>query len=123
MKFKPETSTAVLQEDLEEQYRQAIDLGKLRAGESCLFYPKLGYVGCLPYDDLEQIYLRKEQVVARLCCGTADLSPIFVMAVGRDGKTRKTEIRSKEMGQTLLDYVARRAPQVKIGYWKADKDE
>lgn len=120
MKFKLETGGALPQVDLEEEYRQAVDLGRVRAGESCLFYPKFSYVGCLPYGQLRQLYLRKEQVIARLCCGTADMSPIFLMAVGNDGQTRKTEIRSREMGQALLDHVAEHAPQVKIGYWKAD---
>lgn len=118
MKFKSETGNSLPQGDLEEQYRQAVDLGKVRAGEHCLFYPKFSYVGCLPYEELRQVYLRKEEVVTRLCCGTADLSPIFVMVVGTDGQTRKTEIRNKEMGQALLDHVAKCAPHVEIGYRK-----
>ena len=122
MKFKSESGGTLPQGDLEEQYRRAEDLGKIRAGERCLFYPKFTYVGCLPYEELSQLYLRKEEVVARLCCGTADLSPVFVMAVGNDGEIRKTQIRDQQSGQALLDYVAKQAPQVKIGYDKKTQD-
>ena len=118
MKFKADT-LSLSQEQLEEQYRDAVDLGSIRAGEVCLFYPKLGRgTECLPYGKLAQIYLRKEECVTRMCCGAADLSPVFVMAVEEGGKVRKTQIHSQEMGKTLLDYVARKAPHVKIGFTK-----
>lgn len=118
MKFKSELDGAPLQGELERDYKQAVNLGRVRAGEEGLFYPKLGYVACLPYGQLKHLYLRKEEVIARLCCGTADVSPVFVMAVGSDGKTRKTQIRDTEMGKTLLRYVSQRAPGVEIGYHK-----
>lgn len=119
MRFKSETGNS-LPENLEQQYANAVDLGKVKGGETCLFYPKFSYVGCLPYEELAHIYLRKEEVIARLCCGIADVSPIFVMAVDNQGRTYKTEVHSKEMGQSLLDHVAVRAPHVEIGYWKKD---
>lgn len=117
MKFKPNT-LSLTPEQLERQYQNAVDLGSVRAGEVCLFYPKLGQTECLPYENLVQIYLRKEECITRLCCGTADLSPVFVMAVEAGGKVRKTQIRNQDMGKTLLDYVARQAPHVKIGFTK-----
>ena len=118
MKFRSDTGEPLDLEGLEEEFAQAADLGRVRAGERCLFYPGLGSVRCLPYGRIQQLYLRREEAVANMCCGRVDVSPIFVMAVGTDGRTRKTQIRSREMGQTLLDHVARRAPNIKIGFSK-----
>ena len=119
MKFKFHGQAAT-PEELERQYQDAeVDVGSVRAGARCLFYPKWGQAECLFYENLVQIYLRKEECVTRLCCGTADLSPIFLMAVEDSGKIRKTQIHSQDTGKTLLDYVARRAPHVKIGFSKA----
>lgn len=117
MKFKT-GGLSLSPEQLEAQYRDAVDLGRVRGGEVCLFYPKLGGVECLPYEELVQLYLRKEECVARMCCGMADLSPIFVMAVQADGSVRKTQIHSQDMGRVLLDHVAQKAPHVKIGFTK-----
>ena len=121
MKFKPESAAGLPQTDLELQYQKAVDLGKIRAGADCLFYPKFSYVGCLPYEDVAQVYLRKEQVIARLCCGTADLSPVFVMVVGKDGQVYKTEIRDQDSGKAFLEYVSMAAPHVKIGYHRQEQ--
>ena len=122
MKFRSETGAPLPQGDLEGEFRRSGSVGAVRAGETCLFYPGLTGVGVLPYGELKQLYLRKEQVVARMCCGVVDASPIFLMAVDTGGQVHKTSIRDTDSGKALLAQVAQRAPHVEIGYRGTDKE-
>ena len=50
MKFKPELSTAVLERQLlDREFSAAWEAGRVRLGESCLFFPKFSGTTYLPY--------------------------------------------------------------------------
>lgn len=116
MKFKAQTQLTLSQEQLEQEYAQARDLERVRLGTCCLFYPRLSGVSYLPYCGLERLYLRQEEASATMCCGRVDLTATYLMAVGTDGKIRKTQLRDLQAGQEALAWVSQRAPKVKIGY-------
>ena len=46
--------------------------GRVRLGESCLFFPKFSGTTYLPYSQIVNAYLRQEEVNANLCCGRAN---------------------------------------------------
>lgn len=118
MKFKAETGEALPQEELERDYGQARDLGKVKVGAKCLYYPRLGSVGYLPCGQVVQAYLRQEEVNARLCCGRANFDQFFLMAVTAAGEVKKAEVLNKDVGKEGLALIAQANPGVKIGFDK-----
>lgn len=119
MKFKPEISTAALpREALEQDYAQAKNIGKVYLGDSCLFFRKFSGTAYLPYGQILRAWLRQEEVKARMCCGTANFDQFYVVMACADGQERRGQVIDKDAGQTCLDHITARNPQVQIGYQK-----
>ena len=119
MRFKPEIPSAVAPfGDLEQEYTQAQDLGKLRLGESLLFFRKFSGVSFLPYGQITRAWLRQEEVKARMCCATANFDQFFLVAACADGQERRGQVIDKASGQACLDHISAKNPSVKIGYVK-----
>ena len=124
MRFKAETAQGqpTLQE-LEEDYAQAQDLGKVRLGEGWIFFPKFSGISYLPYAQVVRAWLRQEEVKARLCCGTANFDQFYLVLECADGKRRRGQVLDKHLGQIGLDRIAERNPGVKIGYVKPQQGQ
>lgn len=119
MKFKPEIPDAALPDQaLEQDFSQAQNLGKVRLGEQCLFLKKFSGVSYLPYGQIVRAWLRQEEVNARLCCGTANFDQFYVVMACTDGQERRGQVENKADGQSCLDHIAARNPDVKIGFVK-----
>lgn len=119
MKFKPEIPDAVLPvEVLEQDYAQARSMGKVHLGDQCVFIRRFSGVAYLPYDRIVRVWLRQEEVKARLCCGTANFDQFYVVMACADGRERRGQVISKDMGKRCLDHIAVRNHSVSIGYVK-----
>ena len=118
MRWKQE-GTPALQQELERDYRQARDLGKLRLGERWLFFPKFSGTICLPYEDVAKAWLRQEEVSANLCCGRGSFDQFFLMIQRADGVLYKAEVLNKALGKEGLALISSRNPAVEIGLRKA----
>ncbi len=117
MKFKPELSTAVLERQLlDRDFSAAWEAGRVRLGESCLFFPKFSGTTYLPYSQIVNAYLRQEEVNANLCCGRANFDQFFLMVRGTDGQLRRGQVLSKEKGKEALALLAAANPAIEIGY-------
>ena len=109
------TQTPAPQEALEIDYRSACDLGKVRLGERWLFFPKFSGTAYLPYDQVARVWLRQEEVNARLCCGTANFDQFFLMIEGTDGQLRRAEVENKDRGKEGLVRIPQINPAVQVG--------
>lgn len=119
MKFKPEVFDALLSaEELERDCAQAQALGQVRLGEQCVFYRKFSGTAYLPYCQIVRAWLRQEEVKARMCCGAANFDQFYLVMDCTDGRERRWHIPDKAEGQTCLDHIAARNPEVKLGYVK-----
>lgn len=117
MKFKVEGGGLPVPE-LERDYRASRDLGKVRLGARCLYFPKLSGVSCLPYGEIARAYLRQEEVNAKLCCGRASFDQFFLMVQGRDGTMYRGQVLNKDVGKQALAHISQADPQAEIGYRK-----
>lgn len=124
MRFKAETAQGqpTLQE-LEEDYAQAQDLGKVRLGEGWIFFPKFSGISYLSYAQVVRAWLRQEEVKARLCCGTANFDQFYLVMECADDKRHRGQVLDKHLGQIGLDRIAERNPAVKIGYVKPQQGQ
>ena len=117
MKFRPEAGQFPLnQEDCRRDYEGARPLGRVRLGERALYYPRLTWVGVLPLDRVERAYLRLEDVPVGMGCRRVPVGQYYLMAVCRNGETKKAALADRKEGDWALAELARLAPHIKIGY-------
>lgn len=117
MKFKPEGEPFPLeQRDCQEDYDRARELGRVRLGARALYYPRLTWVGVLPLDQVERAYLRIEDIPVGMGCRRVPVGQHYLMAVCRNGETKKAALADRKEGDWALAELARLAPHIKIGY-------
>ena len=96
---------------------------KIRLEEQSIAYKKRLKWHTLPYEDIENAYMRIEEVNGRLCCGVASFDMHFLMLKTKTGELIKIECTSKEIVKQLLDQLAQKNQEgrnIIIGY-KKDK--
>ena len=120
MRLKAEIAGAQLPEELlEREFSQARNIGKVQLGESCLFFKKFSGATYLPYGRILRVWLRQEEVKARMCCATANFDQFYVVMDCADGRQRQGQVLDKDTGKAALDHIATRNLAVKIGYVKS----
>lgn len=118
MKYKPEFPVSYTDEQLENDLKQARNMGKVRLGELVLFFSRFAGGTFMPYSEVQHAYLRQEEVNARMCCGRANFDQFFLMLKGSDGKLRKHQVADLAKGKLALEHIARLNPDCLIGYQK-----
>lgn len=115
MRFRSLGQTQLDQLQLEESYALAQSGGRVKVGADCLFFPAFAAVEYLPYQDGRRIWLRQEEVTARLCCGRANFDQFFLMVEAADGRVHKGGLTDLTTGRQLLELLAQRAPHLPQG--------
>lgn len=117
MKFRPEAGDFPLEQDsCKADYAQARELGRVRLGQRALYFSHLTWTGVLPLDQVERAYLRIEDVPVGMGCRRVPMGQHYLMAVLRNGETRKAAVNSRQEGDWALEQIQRQAPEIKIGY-------
>ena len=117
MKFRPEAGDFPLDQDsCKADYTQARELGRVRLGQRALYFSHLTWTGVLPLDQVERAYLRIEDVPVGMGCRRVPMGQHYLMAVLRNGETRKAAVNSRQEGDWALEQIQRQAPEIKIGY-------
>ena len=117
MKFKPETGDFPLDQDsCKADYTRARELGRVRLGQRALYFSHLTWTGVLPLDQVERAYLRIEDIPVGMGCRRVPMGQHYLMAVLRNGETRKAAVNSRQEGDWALEQIQRQAPEIKIGY-------
>ena len=117
MKFRPEAGDFPLEQDsCKADYAQARELGRVRLGQRALYFSHLTWTGVLPLDQVERAYLRIEDVPVVMGCRRVPMGQHYLMAVLRNGATRKAAVNSRQEGDWVLEQIHAQAPEVKIGY-------
>ena len=117
MRFKLELGDLPLEpRDYPADYANARELGRVRLGRLGLYYPHMTWAGLLPLDQVERAYLRIEDVPVGMGCRRVPMGQHYLMAVLRNGETRKAAVNSRQEGDWVLEQIHAQAPEVKIGY-------
>lgn len=116
MKFKPVCAGCALSAaELEGDWAQARDIGKVRLGEHCLFFARFAGAACLPYRQVARVWLRQEEVNANMCCGRVSLDQFYLMVQTTDGQTLRGQVLDKDCGKAALAHTAARSPEAQVG--------
>ena len=114
MKFKP-VFLPLSDAELEDDWTRARNIGKVRLGERCLFLTKFSGTHYLPYSRITRVWLRQEEVSAKMCCGRANFDQFYLMVQTGDGQTFKAQVLDKEPGKAALAHISARNPEVQVG--------
>ena len=106
------------QEELTLEYNSARSIGKLRFGDTRVFFPKFSGVSYLPYAQIAHAWLRVEEVNAKLCCGRANFDQHFLMVKDTDGSVRRAELKDRKQADEALAFIAAHNPSAEIGFYK-----
>lgn len=110
--------TPLSPEELTAEYKNSRNLGKVRLGERHLFFPKFSGTSYLPYEQVAHIWMRQEEVTAKMCCGRANFDRFFLMVKDTSGAVRRAELTERRHVEEALSLIAARNPCVEVGYHK-----
>ena len=105
---------------LEEDYKSAHKLNKVRFGQNWLFFPKFSGTSYIPYDQVHHAWLRQEAVSAKCCCGRASFDQFYLMVEDSNGTLLRCELGSREKVDEALERIRSLCPTAEIGYWKKE---
>ena len=123
MKFQWEGGDMPAREAVEQDYRAARRMSKVRLGALGVYFPRLSGTVCLPYGAIAWAYLRQEEITAKVCCGRANFDRFFLMVQGPEERLYRGELQSKAQGKEALERISAKNPRAKIGYCKQDADK
>ena len=103
------------QVDLEADYKAAQNLGKVRLGAQWLFFPKFSGTSYLPYTDISRIWLRQEEVTAKMCCGRANFDQFYLMVIDQQGQLHRGHVDDMAKGKEALARIPQYNSAVHIG--------
>ena len=96
-------------------YARAQTFDKLHVGDRGVYFKDGFRIRFIPYEEMDQAFIRVHEVNGRLCCGSA-VFHYYRMVFMRDGKEFADMISEKEdaMDQALAA-IAAKAPAVAVG--------
>lgn len=107
--------------ELLQEYESAQVFDKLRVGSSGVFFPAGLGTKYIPYDFMERIFLRINEVNGRTCCATAKFYYFRVVFV-HEGKEYADYLTENEnAANAAIEALKAAAPNVAFGYIKAEE--
>lgn len=108
-------SSTVDSPEVNEDYAQAKLFDKVRVGKLGVYFKEGLKSRYIPYDYMERVFIRINEINGRLCCGTSVFS-YFRLVFVHDGKEFVDVISEDEKAMdAALAYIHECAPSVSIG--------
>ena len=120
MRFEPLTSSAKDQSAVREEYDRARKFGKLRLGESWLFFKKGLKAYYIPYGEISRYFRRVMMVPAKLCCGRGDFTIENLVICGEAGELAQIQLPGERAAKAIMECLAQLAPDAAVGRPTAD---
>ena len=115
MKFESLASQAADSSLLQEEYKQAREIGKLRLGQRNLYIRaglKLYYI---PYSDIRRYFRRVMQVPAKMCCGKGNFEIENLVICGDGGELAQVQLPGTKAAKIVMECLAELAPNAVVG--------
>ena len=124
MKFEALASVAEGANLLQEEYKQAREIGKLRLGSQCLFVRSGLKAYYIPYCDIRRYFRRVMQVPAKMCCGKGNFEIQSLVICGEgDKELAVIELPGAKAAKIAMDCMAKLAPGAEVGSPKPPHEE
>ena len=117
MKFSS-PSGKINETELISDYESAEKFDKLRVGKKGVYFPYHFGTRYLPYEYIENAFIRIHEVNGKLCCGST-VFQYFRLVFVHDGKETDDYISENEEAMTTaLKAISSNAPEISIGFNK-----
>ena len=115
MKFEPLTLSVEDRTSLQEEYRQAREIGNLHFGQENLYFRAGLRVYYIPYGDIRRYFRRVMQVPAKLCCGKGDFEIENLVICGESGELAQIQLPGARAARAVMECMAELAPDAAVG--------
>ena len=116
MRFYPLTDVQVEESQLNEEYKVAREIGKIRMGELRLYFRAGLKTYYIPYRCIHRLFRRVLAVPAKLCCGKGDFEIEHLVVCGADDKElAQIQLPGKKAAQILMEELKQRVPEAEFG--------
>ena len=115
MKFEPLTTAAAESDALQEEYKQAREIGKLRFGRRNLYFRSGFKSYYIPYPDIRRYFRRVMRVPAKMCCGKGDFEIENLVICGDRGELAQVQLPGVKAARIVMECLAELAPNAAVG--------
>ena len=115
MKFEPLASLVTESSLLQEDYKQAREIGKLRLGQRNLHFRTGFKTYYIPYSDITRYFRRVLQVPAKMCCGKGNFEIENLVICGESGELAQIQLPGAKAAKIVMDSLAELAPEAAVG--------
>ena len=118
MKFESLTSSAADPSVLQEEYKQAREVGKLRLGQQHLYFRSGLKSYYILYSDIRRYFRRVMRVPAKMCCGKGDFEIENLVVCGESGELAQIQLPGQKAARIVMECLAELAPNAVVGIAK-----
>ena len=115
MKFESLTSPEADTSALQEEYKQAREIGKLRLGQRHLYFRSGLKSYYIPYSDIQRYFRRVMRVPAKMCCGKGDFEIENLVICGEKGELAQIQLPGQKAARIVMECLAELAPNAAVG--------
>lgn len=115
MKFNPLTTSEENMENLQTDYKDAQEIGKLRLGEERLYFRSAHKIFYIPYTDIHRYFRRVMLVPAKLCCGKGDFPIEHLVICDADNELAQIQLPGSHAAKVLMERMRKLAPDAIVG--------
>ncbi len=116
MRFYPLTDVQVEESQLNEEYKVAREIGKIRMGELRLYFRAGLKTYYIPYRCIHRLFRRVLAVPAKLCCGKGDFEIENLVICGEnDQELAQVQLPGRKAAQILMEELKNRVPEAEFG--------
>ena len=100
---------------LEEEFRAAREIGRLRLGTAHLFLRTGTAVRYIPYQRIRRYFRRVEDVPLKLCCGRGSMASESLVVCGDSGELAQVPLPDTRAARIVMERMAQLAPDAAVG--------
>ena len=115
MKFESLASPAADSSALQEKYKYAREIGKLRLGRQYLYVRSGLKSYYIPYADIRRYFRRVMRVPAKMCCGKGDFEIENLVICGEKGELAQIQLPGQKAARIAMECLAELAPGAASG--------
>lgn len=115
MKFFSLTATEENPEDLQAEYKDAQEIGKLRLGLRRLYFRSARKIFYIPYTEIHRYFRRVMLVPAKLCCGRGDLAIEHLVICDAERELAQIQLPGSHAAKVLMERMSALAPDAIAG--------
>ena len=99
---------------LQNEYKNARQIGVLRIGESCLYVKRGFRVYYIPYTDISRCFRRVMLVSAKLCCGKGEIPVENLVICTEEGELAQVQLPGTKAAKALIEALKEKMPEIKF---------